>query len=388
MTIVNLAILWCLFYSGALSHAARHFRWYQAVGVFALYTAIVGMFSDDRQALFLPLALFLYSSFAAGIAALEPSRSTVIRYLLTFTISSAISCSLSLVDKVTPIDIPRFNEGTRWIHDLEDGISMKDMSGPFNRRSPFGAMLTLVLPTALCLSLVPSLHRAQRSLLVLCSFVFVVCAVYVSSRSVFLSLGVGLLYFVYNAADGKAMQRVALCAMVVGGGVVVVSAFNRDLTEVFYYRLGSIRASSVRKSDADMLRIRALKEVMFNQYLTQPLGSGFGYIDVPGYGRVDAHNSYIEFLYAGGPVGTLIIMPFVLFVGGHLARRSRDPLVVAVNSSLVVIGIHMCTHSHWPFDMLWAYVGVAAGSQYAMRREALRKYVQLPRVGLGALAGR
>lgn len=339
-------------------------RWKGGIALVVLvgYTLITAQFSYDKiSGVFLSIKLLFYVFIAISFLQMPLTREDLVRLLRYIGLSGSIVMVLAVVDRVGIVSIPGFNLSLGNVKTGEVGVYVKDMCGPFANRSAFATYLSLYLPVVMGLSQIKSERFGMR----LFSYFLVLLTLFVvfltSSRGLFVGVFAVFGYFIYTTYGVEKVMKVfgALVALVLV--CVVIAYFKPQEFEVFVSRFTSIFTSE-NQAEENVISVEFRNEafrIAFTDLMRNPLGYGLGRVYFPTlFTFKNLHNSYLEFFYAGGLIGlVLLIYAFAPLIRG-IFRPQDVELSKVFYASLLCIAVYNLTHSQWPFAMMWVYIGI------------------------------
>lgn len=321
------------------------------LGFFLLLTFVGTLLSESPEKIFSDyinlLFYFLMVFHIVGINISSKQMERAIQILLTSTVVMSV---VSLLDFIEIFDVPNMNEG---ISNIQQGqVVVFDLTGPFRIRTEisFHLALVIVLPIIFLTRKVSVLRIFYYAS---CFVVLLVTSFFTNSRSIFLSLIVGVVYFFLAVSSElprtRNLSRISLFSI-----MFVVLFFNQSILEF-------VKASSVLNrqlgGESDLTRWYAFRATVYD-VIIRPFGAG---LDRPYIGEIggykDVHNSYTYLLRSGGFIGfgglLLFFQPIIRKLMFMKISNMESILFIPV-LSLMVFGIF---HTAIQVSSFWILIG-------------------------------
>lgn len=261
-----------------------------------------------RLAYFNLANLVIYTMFAAGVASIGWNRETTSKLVRCLTLGVALSATMTAVDHLNLIDIPRVNE--RFAQSTFAGESIEQAYGPFSERTAMTVYLSLAVPLMLVMCGDPAEKRYRN--LYLYSIIVASCSLLLSHNRAG-PLAICLVCAWFFLRNRRQMQKLLLKAILAGTVILAIAVYvfpgilHAYMHMLALSPLGPLLELGIEETmetrrmfrESDGIRLLLFRAVL-RTLADNPFGAGLANVYTDDFGWYDPHSIYTATLMSAG----------------------------------------------------------------------------------------
>lgn len=285
--------------------------------IFLLVTwwCFTSIFSNNYPQAFGQLAQFiLYLLFSAIIFKLNLNLSQIKKILLFYIIGSFITSTLTIIDFLNIIDIPRVNE-TFYGKETSLGTILQ-ASGPFSRRSAMAAYFSISIPVCAFIIIWGKYKNTIINIFIFSTFILSIISLMITgNRAAILGSFISIIIILIFKSKSKLtlIKYFIFLSILLMLFILLLTIYFPDQIIVYkaLFGIGDVDLYKAdTQSESDQIRLLLFLHVI-KSFLDNPIGHGFSNIyNFQDNNNADPHNIITQILWATGILGILWIAYF------------------------------------------------------------------------------
>lgn len=349
MLIVIIGIL-----NGNFTRGLRLYNKIQYLFIFIVFCTLGTLISGQLDSSFTIVSFITYFFLIFIILGLDLPLTQISNFVKILFYSTCTMILISILDYHNIINIAGMNNSDFDGYDQNLGW-IYDLTGPFNSRSHFANHLSLVISLPVIYLASEKNYFSIKSFFNITALIMIYyAAIICHSRSLFISIFLTLIFYLFINRDFKSLKFLAGIILVFLIGV----NFNSALFEAIFSRFSKFDISN----DNDGLRylsfIQTLKSLLLN-----PIGYGFSnpYSELLKDFK-DVHSNITYLFRAGGFIGVICLLVFFKPIIKKLIKlriNKREQFIYIPVLSFLIYGI---SHTNITTSSFWFIIAFAFSS--------------------------
>lgn len=356
--------------------AHRLLFWFAVLEAYLAFSSASRAFmphpEELRLAYFNLANLVIYTMFAAGVASIGWNRETTSKLVRCLTWGVAFSATMTAVDHLNLIDIPRVNE--RFAQSTFAGESIEQAYGPFSERTAMTVYLSLAVPLMLVMCGDPAEKRHRK--LYLYSMVVASCSLLLShNRAGPLAICLACAWFFLR--NRRQMQKLLLKAILAGAVILAIAVYvfpgilHAYMHMLALSPLGPLLELGIEETmetrrmfrESDGIRLLLFRAVL-RTLADNPFGAGLANVYTDDFGWYDPHSIYTATLMSAGlfavPWAISLVIRYCSTLRDAVEIRPQQFLATGLHLGLLALMLIGVMHQVLFTNLFWLYLGVLA----------------------------
>ena len=295
--------------------------------------------------------LTVYFLIVVGIAGMKIDTDEAYKVVKTFLVSLSVVCAVSLLSYFRVYD-PSISSDL-----IYQKSNLTGIKGPFASRTVISRYITLSLPV---LFLFGRKKISDRYLTLIMCIVLYSTSVLTHSRGTYICLGFVVCAYLYiEIRHKKRIQNTTISYVIfaVTTSILLLVFARANALQNVIRRIWQLDPLSVVESDADMLRVVALRKTI-EDLITAPFGLGSTGIMSESAGiQRNPHNTFTSMVRSAGVVGALTFVGVILSAFFRYKQSEKSEINLFLVFSVFSAFLYGMTHGNLNNLGLWVFYG-------------------------------
>ncbi len=364
------------------------YKFFFSIVLLVSWWCFTSFFSNNYSQAFSQLSqFFIYLLFSAIIFKKKWDLSQIKKILLFYIIGSFITSTLTIIDFINLIDIPRVNE-TSYGKETSLGTILQ-ASGPFSRRSAMAAYFSISIPICTFITIWGKHKNIFIKFFLLSTLMLSIISLMITgNRAAILgSLISIILILIFNSKSKLTLIKyIFISAFLFISFLFLLSIYFPDQIIVYkaLFGIGDVDLYKAEaQSESDQIRLLLFLHVIKSIFLENPFGHGFSNIyNFQENDNADPHNIITQILWASGILGFGWISYFInlvyLKIKNVFNQNIKCDEMLRLYSIILISGLFswfICGMYHMILGMgiAWLFLGllinIATKFQYSITKD-------------------
>ena len=317
-------------------------------------------------------ALVIYLAMSTSISTWKFDKTRLAFVTFSISLGLLLASGLTIIDFMKWASIPYCNtlhRATR-LQDLGGTEYIAQAAGFFLNRSAMAALFSISISMSVMLAFTMR-NWIAKAFYAVSATSGLLCMITTHNRSCILSVGFGYVVYILLNKGFSLTRRIKLLSFACLFGFVLLFValeyFPQHMTAL-ENKLAAFFGGGQRATvESDRLRIVYLQTAV-SSVVTNPIGHGFGRVELQSGWFKGSHNMLTSFIWAAGVFAFLWFVPFFIISFRTIFRApdvesSVKPFYDAARLSLVVWFIHNMAHETIATGLAWLLLGIIIGLQ-------------------------